>query len=126
MSDVRGAPHWRRWAASLLTAACVVYLVANTNLADLQRAAQQADYWALSVALLISALTVVAKGLRWYVLYPEWARPSVGLAIAGIAVGQVANWAIPFRVGEALRVGLVSASTPAERGRRLAAGTGVL
>jgi len=110
----------------LLTAACVVYLVANTNLADLQQAAQEADYWTLSVALLISGLTVVAKGLRWYVLYPGWARPSAALAIAGIAAGQVANWAIPMRVGEALRVGLVSAANPAQRGRSLAAGTGVL
>jgi uncharacterized protein (TIRG00374 family) len=112
--------------ASLLTAACVIFLIANTNLAELGRAVQQTDYRLLSLALAISALTVVAKGLRWSVLYPAWARPSGGLAIVGVAAGQVANWATPFRMGEVLRVGLVSGPGGAHRGRSLAAGIGVL
>ncbi len=116
----------RAWVASLLTAACVVFLFANTNLVELGRALQQTDFRLLGVALGLSALTVVAKGMRWCVLYPAWARPNVGLAIVGIAAGQVANWAAPFRMGEVLRVGLVSTPGVADGGRSLAAGIGVL
>jgi uncharacterized protein (TIRG00374 family) len=122
----RRAPHLGGWVASLLTAGCVVFLFANTNLDEFGRAIQQADYLQLSVALGVSTLIVVAKGLRWCALYPGWARPNVGLAIAGVAAGQVANWAAPFRAGEVLRVGLVSTHVAGDRGRSLAAGIGVL
>jgi uncharacterized membrane protein YbhN (UPF0104 family) len=119
----------RAWIAALVTAACVILLVANTNLAEVRLAAQQADYGLLGLALGISGLTVVAKALRWRVLYPGWARPTVALAIAGVAAGQVANWAVPFRAGEAIRVGLIASAMPADRGgtgRGLAMSVGVL
>ena len=117
---------WRGWLASLITAACLVVLVRSVNLSELERAALQAHFGLLGVAILISAGTVIAKGLRWSALYPTWARPSPVLAVSGVAAGQVANWAVPWRLGELLRVGLAATTDARLRGRSLAAGTGVL
>src|SRR5579859_6152201 len=128
-------PPSRAWAgrrtgiAALITAACLVLLIANTNLTELRNAAQQANYGLLSLALIASGLTVIVKALRWSKLYPIRQRPDLALAIAGVAAGQVANWAVPFRAGEAIRIGLVGSTTPAERGgttRGLATSVGVL
>lgn len=119
----------RAWAAVLVTVASVGLLVANTNLTEIRTAAQEANYGLLGLALGVSGLSVIAKALRWRVLYPIVARPSVALAVAGVAAGQVANWAVPFRAGEALRVGLVGSATPAEGGgatRAVAVSVGVL
>ena len=123
----RRAAQWRGPLASLLTAACLVYLVANTNLAELERAIQRAHYGWLGLALACSVASVIVKGVRWWALYPVWARPSLGLAIAGLATGQVANWAAPWRVGEVMRVGLVAApGSAAGGGRGVALSVGVL
>jgi uncharacterized protein (TIRG00374 family) len=117
---------WRGLVASLITLACLAVLVSGVNLSELEQAAWKTDYAWLSLALGVGAATIVTKGLRWSILYPAWARPSAALAISGLAAGQVANWAVPWRLGEVLRVGLASTPEPELRGRSVAAGTGVL
>jgi glycosyltransferase 2 family protein len=116
----------RHLIATATTAACVVYLLANTNLGLLAPALQKTNLSWLALALVLSTSTVLIKGVRWWVLYPPDVRPRLGLAIAGISAGQVANWAAPLRLGEVLRVALVASGDPAERGRAVATGTGVL
>jgi uncharacterized membrane protein YbhN (UPF0104 family) len=106
----RSALGWREWAATGITLACLVWLGLNAQLPSLQEAAGRASYGPLGVALCLSLLAVVCKAARWRALYPPLVRPKLGLAIAGVAVGQVANWAIPARLGEAVRVGLVSSA----------------
>jgi len=117
---------WRGIVATLIATLCLVVLAANTNPAELQRVANQVNYALLCAAIGVSAATVVTKGLRWSALYPAWARPDPVRAISGVAAGQVANWAVPWRLGELLRVGLVALPNVDARRRSFAAGAGVL
>jgi hypothetical protein len=110
LRELRSASGGREWAAAGITLACLVWLALNAELPSLQEAAGRASYGPLGVALCLSLLAVVCKAARWRALYPPLVRPKLGLAIAGVAAGQVANWAIPARLGEALRVGLVSSA----------------
>jgi uncharacterized protein (TIRG00374 family) len=117
------------WTAVAITVACLVHLASSAQLPSLQDAARRASYGSLLVALCLSLLSIVCKAARWRVLYPYSGRPTLGLAVTGIAVGQVANWAVPTRLGEAIRVGLVSSSHPgtgASAGRAVGVGVGVL
>ncbi len=119
----------RGWVATVVSIACIALVVANTDLAELRVAAHETDYGLLGLAMSISGLTVIAKAMRWRLLYPTWVRPSMALAIAGVAVGQVANWAVPFRAGEAIRVGLAGSMAAADGrgvGRVVAISVGVL
>lgn len=98
----------RGWVATGLTATCLVALAWQAQLPALASTARQVSYPYLGLALLLSLLSVVCKGARWRRLYPSEERPALGLAVAAVAVGQVANWAIPARAGEVVRLGLVS------------------
>src|SRR5262249_2497299 len=123
--------HWRRMPvrylfATCITAACVVYLLANTNLVELGTALKQTNVAWLTAALVLSAATVAVKGVRWWALYPIRERPGLGLAVAGVAAGQVANWAAPLRMGEVLRLALAASPDPELRGHSVATGMGVL
>jgi uncharacterized membrane protein YbhN (UPF0104 family) len=118
--------HARYLAATLVTALCLLYLVVNTDIAALSSALRQTDVRWLMAALALSAATVVFKGVRWWALYPEQSRPNLGLAIVGVAAGQVANWAAPLRMGEVLRVALAASPDPVERARSVATSVGVL
>jgi uncharacterized membrane protein YbhN (UPF0104 family) len=114
--------------AAGLTIACLAILIAGARLPALEDATGAADWRYLGLACVLCLLTIACKAARWRALYPDESRPGLGLAVAGIAVGQVANWAVPARAGEALRLGLVSAdgSQGVDVGRGAARGVGVL
>jgi uncharacterized membrane protein YbhN (UPF0104 family) len=88
--------------------ACLILLASEVRIAGVQDTMQRMDYGLLGLAMVVTLLIMVFKAARWRSLYPAPTRPSLRLAIAGIAMGQVANWAVPARLGELIRMGLVS------------------
>lgn len=97
---------------------CLALLTSEARVSAVQAAIRRMDLGLLGLAMLLTLVIVVCKAARWRALYPAEARPPLRLAIAGIAMGQVANWAIPARLGELIRMGLVSMEgDERERGR---------
>src|SRR4051812_48882127 len=90
------------------SAACLILLASEARITAVQESMRRMDYGLLGVAMLLTVAIMVCKAARWRTLYPAEKRPPLRLAIAGIAMGQVANWAIPARLGELIRMGLVS------------------
>jgi len=105
----------RGWIAAGLTMASVVWLAASAELPSLGEAARRASPQLLGLAMLLGVCTIVCKAARWRAFYPASDRPGLGLAVAATAVGQVANWAIPTRLGEVLRVGMVTPESSQDR-----------
>ena len=108
---------------------CLLLLASEARVAAVQEAMRRMDYGLLGLAMLLTVLIMVCKAARWRALYPVAKRPTLRLAIAGIAMGQVANWAVPARLGELIRMGLVSIEGEESDPRRrasLAMSAGVL
>jgi uncharacterized protein (TIRG00374 family) len=93
--------------------ACLILLASEVRVAGVQDAMRRMDYGLLGLAMVVTLLIMLFKAARWRSLYPAPKRPSLRLAIAGIAMGQVANWAVPARLGELIRIGLVSMDSTA-------------
>jgi len=87
---------------------CLYLLASEVRIAAVRESMQRMDYGLLGLAMLLTLAIMLCKAARWRALYPVEKRPPLRLAIAGIAMGQVANWAIPARLGEVIRMGLVS------------------
>jgi glycosyltransferase 2 family protein len=131
MGPGRSGAAWPRrargWVAVGLTAACVAVLAGNAQLPSLGETIRRMSPDLLAAAFGCSLLSIVCKAVRWRGLYPPGARPDLGLAVVAVAVGQVANWAVPARLGEVLRVGLMtSGAGPGSGGGGVALGVGVL
>jgi glycosyltransferase 2 family protein len=90
------------------SAVCLFLLASESRLAAIQDSMRRMDFGLLGLGMLLTLSIMVCKAARWRTLYPADKRPPLRLAIAGIAMGQVANWAVPARLGELIRIGLVS------------------
>jgi uncharacterized protein (TIRG00374 family) len=95
--------------ATVVTTLCLALLARDFATASLQSALTSARPEMLLLALLLSALTIALKALRWRALYPAGARPGLSTALLGTAAAIAANWLIPARLGEDLKVGLATA-----------------
>jgi uncharacterized protein (TIRG00374 family) len=92
----------------IASAICLYLLASESRIAAIQESMRRMDYSLLGLAMLLTLAIMVCKAARWRALYPADKRPPLRLAVAGIAMGQVANWAVPARLGELIRIGLVS------------------
>jgi uncharacterized membrane protein YbhN (UPF0104 family) len=115
----------RGGVALILTLASIAVLIFNARLPSLGALVGSTDPRLVGLALAASTFILVAKAARWRVLFPPHQRPRLGLATAGIAVGQVVNWAFPTRLGEVVRVGLVNPHGRLTGAPKLSQGIGV-
>lgn len=87
-----------------VSVACIIFVLGGVNLDEALAALGRANLLWLGPAIVALAVSIVAKALRWGLLYrphymPGW-RPMTG----GILVGQMINNALPVRLGEVARI----------------------
>lgn len=74
------------------------------------RSVQQADYWWVGAAMLVSLLALFVRALRWQLLYePLGQTPRLRNTFGAVLVAYLANLAFP-RLGEVLRCAVLTTS----------------
>lgn len=71
---------------------------------DVGAAFQQSNYWWLVPALIVFAIAVTIRILRWQYLFVSSSRPSFRATATALLVGMFINNVVPARAGDAARV----------------------
>lgn len=106
-----GTGRYLRW---ILTGAIVVFLVAFARTVDWAAAWQSirsASLPLLALSLGVNFLSVVIKGLRWWLFLKPAGSPSLGLAVRATVAGAGLNNVLVANGGDAARVVFVSRAT---------------
>ena len=89
--------------------------VRNVSLHGLRRSLSNASWIWLVPALGALLLSLVLRAIRWRVLFPANARPSVGDSFWTINIGYLFNNVLPARAGEVVRAVVVARRTGLSR-----------
>jgi uncharacterized protein (TIRG00374 family) len=76
----------------------------DTDFGALHKALGSSNYWALAPALLVLAVAIVLRSIRWRFLISPAHRPSLRAVTSALLVGYLFNSILPARAGEAIRV----------------------
>ena len=103
-----------KWARYIVTAGIIVGLVMfarTVSWRDTWSAIRHSNMWLLVLAAVVNLLSLVAKGLRWWVFLRPIGAPSMGLAMRATFAGAGLNNVLVANGGEAARVIFVSRAT---------------
>lgn len=93
------------WAVGLAVTLLFGWLaVRGVDMGEVWRSLQEAELIWLAVSLLVLALAVLVRGVRWWVLFLPETRPGLGAVTSASLVGLAVNSVLPMRAGEAARV----------------------
>jgi glycosyltransferase 2 family protein len=81
---------------------------------------KESEYWWLGPALIVLALSVVVKALRWRLLFSRATRPPFGATTRALLLGYFFNNILPARAGEAVRVVVLHQEARTSRAEALA------
>jgi uncharacterized protein (TIRG00374 family) len=77
------------------------------------------DYWWLGPALVVLAVSVWVRAVRWRLLFQSESRPPVAATTRALIVGQFFNSILPARAGEAARIVVLNQETGTSRAETL-------
>jgi uncharacterized protein (TIRG00374 family) len=93
------------WAVALGSTAFFGWLaVHGTHPDEIWDALRDANVWWLLPALVVLAVGVELRAVRWRSLFPPETRPALGPVTSAMLVGVAVNNLLPFRAGEAARI----------------------
>jgi uncharacterized protein (TIRG00374 family) len=96
------------WVGLALGVLLLVLAVRGVDPTGLRRSLAGTEPWLVALGLLTVAATIVAKALRWKLLfYPAQEGLRLTTLVSALLVGQTINFLLPARVGEFARVFLV-------------------
>jgi glycosyltransferase 2 family protein len=112
----------RRSRRSALLAAAVVvtvvfgyFAVRDVEPEQVADALREANLWWLLPALLLLAVSLALRALRWRYLFAPETRPPLGPVTASMLVGLALNNLLPLRAGEAARIVALNRATQTSR-----------
>jgi uncharacterized protein (TIRG00374 family) len=89
----------------LLTSLFFTYLAfRGIDFDALRHAFADSEYWMLGPALLVLAVAIFLRAVRWRILFSPGARPPLGIVTNALMIGYFFNTILPARAGEAARV----------------------
>jgi glycosyltransferase 2 family protein len=97
------------------TLAFAYLAVRNVDLTAAWDAFRSSQKWWLAPALLVLALAVVLRAIRWRYLFTQDSRPPLGPVVSAYLVGQFFNNILPLRAGEPARILALSRRTRTSR-----------
>lgn len=103
---VSNGEQWRFWLGILISLVCLGILAYFTDWEQFWRALQLADYGLIGLAIGLSLVWLVVRGLVWRSLLQE--RASFWLVFRAVNQGYLLNNLLPFRLGELGRAFLLS------------------
>src|SRR5690349_11135440 len=101
-----------KWLPQLLgysiSAVCLIWVLHGYPLSDLKQAIQDLDWKWLALAIGSDLAVYVIHGWRWNTLLTPVARLGFWRTVQAIYIGLFANEVLPLRVGELIRVYLLT------------------
>src|SRR5262245_41821786 len=85
--------------------------VRSTNLGDVWEALQSANYLYVVPALGLFGLSVLARAIRWQLMYRPAREPALQRLLPSLLVGYAGNNLLPLRAGELLRAQQLASRT---------------
>jgi len=96
--------HALPWIGLAVSAAFAYLAVRNVNFHDVWRGLRTSNYWWLLPALLMLAVTVVLRAIRWRFIFEKESRPPFGAVLISLLTGYFFNSVLPARAGEAVGI----------------------
>ena len=111
MSRRTGLVPWQAWIGLLLSAICLIAVIRGLNWRIVWSTLQVANGYWLSLALVATLASIMARAIRWAVLLACPHLP-MDILVSATLIGQAANYIAPIRLGELIRAYLVGRNTP--------------
>jgi glycosyltransferase 2 family protein len=92
------------WLGVAVTVFFTYLAVRNAHLSEVRNALRKANMWWLVPALVVLAVAVLLRAVRWRSLYIGHSRPPLGATTRAVLVGYFFNNVLPLRAGEAARI----------------------
>jgi glycosyltransferase 2 family protein len=92
------------WGGIVVSLLFIYLTFRGTDFGALGAALRRSNYWLLVPALLVLAVAIVLRALRWRLLISPEHRPSTSAVTSALLVGYLFNSILPARAGEAIRV----------------------
>lgn len=92
------------WAGLLVSAVFAYLAVRHVQFGDVWHGLRTSNYWWLLPALVMLAVTVYVRALRWRYLFTRETRPGTRAVLSALLIGYFFNSILPARAGEAARV----------------------
>lgn len=87
-----------------VTALFAYLAVRNVAFDDVWSSLRSSNYWWLLPALVVLALTLLLRSIRWRILFVAETRPPLRPVTEAVLIGQLFNNVLPARAGEVARV----------------------
>jgi uncharacterized protein (TIRG00374 family) len=100
-----------RWAVALATVALLAVLARRVDWATTLRALRSADPLLLALALAANTVSLLTKGVSWWLFLRAAGARSLGLALRATAAGSGLNNVLVANGGDVARVAFVSRAT---------------
>ncbi len=93
------------WAIAIAVTVVFGWLaIRGVDLDEVWRSLREAELGWLGASLVVLAVAIFVRAIRWRALFLPATRPGVGPATAATLVGLAVNSVVPMRAGEAARV----------------------
>ena len=92
------------WGGIVVSLLFIYLTFRGTDFGALGAALRRSDYWLLVPALVVLAVAIVLRAVRWRLLISPEHRPSTAAVTSALIVGYLFNSILPARAGEAIRV----------------------
>lgn len=103
--------NWRPWAGVLISLLCILWLVRGTDLRVLYETLRQTRYQWLVPVVVLYAVGMWLRALRWQLLLRSTGHIDVGRLFRWSNIGYLINNVTPLRLGDVLRAYLCSEGT---------------
>ena len=111
-TDLRSARRGRRdvlrhvftWAGLFVSGAFAYFGVRHVQFSEVWTGLRTSSYWWLAPALVMLAVSVVIRAIRWRYLFRRETRPPFRPALTSVLIGYFFNSILPARAGEAVRI----------------------
>jgi uncharacterized protein (TIRG00374 family) len=92
------------WGGLLVSLVFIYLAFRGIEFDALREALARSNYWLLLPALVVLAVAVGLRAVRWRVLFSPEDRPPLGMVTNALMIGYLFNNILPARAGEAARV----------------------
>jgi uncharacterized protein (TIRG00374 family) len=92
------------WGGVLVSSIFIYLAFRGIDFKGLRAGLAGSNYWVLIPALVVLAVAIVLRAVRWRILLSPEHRPSLGIVTSALMIGYLFNNILPARAGEAARV----------------------
>ena len=99
---------WKTVPGYAIAIVCLIWIFHDIRIRELTDSMTSINWWWVAGAVFLDVLSYVCQGMRWSLLLHPLGRVSIFRATEAIYAGLFVNEMMPMRLGEVLRIYLVS------------------